>query len=125
MIPLFCEVKSSWELIILMIYVTVSCNFLPLQCWKQLLPASEFVGDGMEGFITLNVSPRDTRNLARFFYWLEASPDAAVVKEWSISNTSLQSVFLMLCVQSKEVRKKLVNKRFYCCSHKMQKSFRN
>lgn len=42
--------------------------------------------------------------LPRLFTWLETSRKAAsLVREWSISNTTLEQVFLLLCIQNTEV----------------------
>lgn len=72
---------------------------------KSSLPGSHFIGDSqMTGYISVNVSRRDVFNLPRFFAWLETSPDAVRnIREWGISNTTLEQVFLMLCKSSTDV----------------------
>jgi hypothetical protein len=59
-----------------------------------------------DAFITLTVTvPRDdVMGFPRLFSWLEKSPRAAaIVKEWGITNTTLEEVFLHLCAQNKEI----------------------
>lgn len=72
---------------------------------KKSLPGSQFVGDSeTTGYVSVTVSRRDVYNLPRFFAWLESSPDAiAMVREWGVSNTTLEQVFLMLCKSSTDV----------------------
>ncbi len=72
---------------------------------RSALPGSRFVGDGEDtGYLSVSVSRRDVVNLPRFFSWLESSPEAAAnVREWGISNTTLEQVFLMLSKTSSEI----------------------
>lgn len=59
-----------------------------------------------DALITLSVAvPRgDLRGFPRLFSWLENSKRAAqLVKEWGVSNTTLEEVFLQLCIQNREI----------------------
>lgn len=54
--------------------------------------------------LNVNVPRGDLRGFPRLFSWLEGSKKAALlVKEWGISNTTLEEVFLQLCMQNKEI----------------------
>jgi energy-coupling factor transporter ATP-binding protein EcfA2 len=71
---------------------------------KQALPESDCSLNENSGEIIVTVPRGDVRGLPRLFSWLESSVKAsAVVKEWSVSNTTLEQVFLMLCVQNTEI----------------------
>lgn len=72
---------------------------------KSALPGSSFIGDStLTGYMSVSVSRRDVFNLPRFFAWLESSPEAVSnIREWGISNTTLEQVFLMLCKSSTDV----------------------
>ena len=60
--------------------------------------------DEVTGCVTITIGQTDVLRLPKLFAWLERSKLAAkVVREWSISNTSLEQVFLRLCVQNEEV----------------------
>jgi ABC-type multidrug transport system ATPase subunit len=69
---------------------------------KLLLPHSWPVGDWASGLITLNVPTQDTAALAGFFAWVE-SPEGRSVREWSLANTSLEQVFMQVCVNNTEI----------------------
>ena len=70
----------------------------------QALPSSQLVINPNSGEILVTVPKGDLRGLPRLFQWLESSARAvSVVKEWGVSNTTLEQVFLMLCVQNKEI----------------------
>ena len=70
----------------------------------QALPSSQLVINTNSGEILVTVPKGDIRGLPRLFQWLESSARAvSVVKEWGVSNTTLEQVFLMLCVQNKEI----------------------
>lgn len=67
---------------------------------QDALPGSVCNSDDETGLVSVAVQKNDTRGLPRLFAWIEQSARAAqVLKEWSISNTTLEQVFLMLCVQ--------------------------
>jgi hypothetical protein len=65
---------------------------------RSALPGSRFVGDQrLTGYVSVSVSRRDVANLPRFFAWLEAAPGAvANIREWGISNTTLEQVCAVL-----------------------------
>ena len=70
----------------------------------QILPGSHCVADSLTGVLAVGVIREDLGGLSRLFQWLENSRRAkAAVREWGISNTTLEQVFLMLCVQNTEV----------------------
>ena len=70
----------------------------------QALPSSQLVVNSNSGDIMVTVPKGDLRGLPRLFTWLESSSRAlSIVKEWGVSNTTLEQVFLMLCVQNTEV----------------------
>lgn len=69
-----------------------------------VLPGSSCSADPATGVLAVGVVKEDVGGLARLFQWLEKSRRAkAAVREWGISNTTLEQVFLMLCVQNTEV----------------------
>lgn len=71
---------------------------------SQALPGSHCDINENSGGIIVTVPRGDIRGLPRLFAWLESSNKAStVVKEWGVSNTTLEQVFLMLCVQNTEV----------------------
>lgn len=68
-----------------------------------LLPGANCCIDEVTGSITVSLSQNDVIRLPKLFAWLERSKRAAAfVREWSISNTTLEQVFLLLCVQNTE-----------------------
>jgi hypothetical protein len=70
----------------------------------RVLPGAACTSDATTGSIAIGVSRRDIMHLPRLFAWLETSRKAAsLVREWSISNTTLEQVFLQLCIQNTEV----------------------
>ena len=70
----------------------------------KVLPGATCSADPTTGSIAIGVSRQDTIHLPRLFAWLERSRRAAaLIREWSISNTTLEQVFLLLCVQNTEV----------------------
>jgi hypothetical protein len=71
---------------------------------STVLPGSTCSADALTGVLAVGVVKEDLGGLARLFQWLEKSRRAkAAVREWGISNTTLEQVFLMLCVQNTEV----------------------
>ena len=74
------------------------------QLVTQALPSSQLVVNLTTGGISVTVPRGDLRGLPRLFTWLESSARAhAIVKEWGVTNTTLEQVFLMLCVQNTDV----------------------
>lgn len=70
----------------------------------SVLPGSQCQVDSSTGFVSIDVQRDDIRGLPRLFKWLEQSRNARrLVREWGISNTTLEQVFLMLCIQNTEV----------------------
>lgn len=70
----------------------------------QALPSSQLYIDSLSGEIQITVPKGDLRGLPRLFAWLESSRRAkSIIKEWGVSNTTLEQVFLMLCVQNTEI----------------------
>jgi hypothetical protein len=64
---------------------------------EQVLPDATCVVDETANGIFVTVPKNNLMGLPRLFAWLEKSPRAAaVVKEWGVSNTTLEQVFLML-----------------------------
>ena len=74
------------------------------QLVATVLPGSNCIADAVTGVVAVGVVKEDLGGLSRLFQWLERSRRAkAAVREWGISNTTLEQVFLMLCVQNTEV----------------------
>lgn len=70
----------------------------------SVLPGSNCLADPITGVVAVGVVKEDLGGLSRLFQWLEHSRRAKLaVREWGISNTTLEQVFLMLCVQNTEV----------------------
>jgi ABC-type glutathione transport system ATPase component len=71
---------------------------------RQVLPTVSLESEETSGIISCTVPKGDIRGLPRLFSWLESSSQALnIVKEWGISNTTLEQVFLMLCVQNNTI----------------------
>lgn len=73
---------------------------------KKMLPGSQCTNDAEvnPSLVTLSVARGDIRSLPRLFAWLEGSKHSTkFVKEWSVSNTTLEQVFLTLCTQNNAV----------------------
>jgi hypothetical protein len=71
---------------------------------RTVLPGSACSADPITGVVAVGVVKEDLGGLSRLFQWLEHSRRAkTAVREWGISNTTLEQVFLMLCVQNTEV----------------------
>ena len=69
---------------------------------SHYLPSSTLINASAigTGYLSVSVAKGDVQLLPRFFQWLERSSQAKkLLKEWSISNTTLEQVFLLLCVQ--------------------------
>jgi hypothetical protein len=74
------------------------------QVVSSVLPGAVVAVDEITGCVTITIGQTDVLRLPKLFAWLERSKLAAkVVREWSISNTTLEQVFLRLCVQNEEV----------------------
>lgn len=69
---------------------------------KNLLPRSWPVGEWTSGTMTINVPVSDVPLLSVFFAWIEG-PDCSLIREWSISDTSLEQVFMQVCVANTEI----------------------
>ena len=70
---------------------------------QQYLVGSDIVGKEA-GAVTVALKRSQLRNVPLLFRWIESSlskdpahPGAALLKEWSISNSTLEEVFLRLC----------------------------
>jgi ABC-type multidrug transport system ATPase subunit len=77
-----------------------------LELMAKLLPGSQVKHDALvnPGICTISVGRGDVRSLPRLFAWLEGSKvSVAMVKEWAVSNTTLEQVFLTLCMQNNQV----------------------
>ena len=71
---------------------------------SSVLPGAKVSVDDITGCVTITIGQTDVLRLPKLFAWLERSQLAAqVVREWTISNTTLEQVFLRLCVQNEEV----------------------
>ena len=71
---------------------------------SSVLPGAVVAIDDITGSVTITIGQSDVLRLPKLFAWLERSKFAArVVREWSISNTTLEQVFLRLCIQNEEV----------------------
>ena len=69
-----------------------------------VLPDATCVVDDTASSLSVTVPRNNLRGLPRLFTWLESSSRAAlIVKEWGISNTTLEQVFLMLCDMNTEI----------------------
>lgn len=69
---------------------------------SHYLPSSTLINTSAigTGYLSVSIAKGDVQLLPRFFQWLERSSQAKkLLKEWSISNTTLEQVFLLLCVQ--------------------------
>lgn len=63
---------------------------------KHVLPTVSMESEETSGIISCTVPKGDIRGLPRLFSWLESSSQASkIVKEWGVSNTTLEQVFLM------------------------------
>jgi hypothetical protein len=70
----------------------------------SVLPDATCVVDETASSLSVTVPRNNLRGLPRLFTWLESSSRAAlIVKEWGISNTTLEQVFLMLCDMNTEI----------------------
>lgn len=77
---------------------------------EQVLPDATCVVDDTANGIFVTVPKSNLMGLPRLFAWLEKSPRAAaVVKEWGVSNTTLEQVFLMLSAINTETNVGNVN----------------
>lgn len=84
--------------------VNVECIPEVSELVRKVLPGSALSADAVTGVLAVGVVKEDLGGLARLFQWLEVSRRAKLaVREWGISNTTLEQVFLMLCVQNTEV----------------------
>lgn len=80
------------------------------QVVTSVLPGAVVAVDEVTGCVTITIGQTDVLRLPKLFAWLERSKLAArVVREWSISNTTLEQVFLRLCVQNEEVNEGFSN----------------
>lgn len=68
---------------------------------KQMLPGVDIISNSA-GYITIGIPKGVAAFIPRFFKYLETE-GSHMVKEWGISNTTLEEVFLRLAVQNKEV----------------------
>ena len=69
-----------------------------------VLPDASCAVDETSSSLTVTVPQNNLRGLPRLFTWLESSSRAAVIiKEWGISNTTLEQVFLKLCDLNTEI----------------------
>ena len=69
-----------------------------------VLPDSTCAVDETASSLAVTVPSNNLRGLPRLFTWLESSARAAfIVKEWGISNTTLEQVFLRLCDLNTEI----------------------
>lgn len=79
---------------------------------SHVLPVSQCQVDELSKSIAVTVPRDDVRGLPRLFSWLEKSDRAAqIVVEWGVSNTTLEQVFLLLCVQNTEINTSVVDAR--------------
>lgn len=70
----------------------------------SILPDATCLYDENSFIMTVTVPKVNVIGLPRLFTWLESSRRAQViVKEWGVSNTTLEQVFLMLCIQNTEI----------------------
>lgn len=83
------------------IYILIYLNG---QLVSAVLPDATLVVDYTASSLCVTVPRNNLRGLPRLFTWLESSSRAAlIVKEWGISNTTLEQVFLMLCHMNTEI----------------------
>ena len=69
-----------------------------------VLPDATCVMDETASALSVTVPRNNLRGLPRLFTWLESSSRAAlIIKEWGVSNTTLEQVFLMLCDMNTEI----------------------
>ena len=69
---------------------------------KQKLPGAEVLAS-QAGNLTVSLPPASVPALPGFLRLLEVQPTAALVKEWGLSDTTLEEVFLRLVAGSTEV----------------------
>jgi ABC-type multidrug transport system ATPase subunit len=70
----------------------------------SILPDAHCLYDENSLVMTVTVPKINLIGLPRLFSWLESSRRAQeMVKEWGVSNTTLEQVFLLLCVQNTEI----------------------
>ena len=72
---------------------------------QRLLPGAEVL-KGAAAFLTVSVPKRMVSFIPSFFKALE-DDSSDLVKEWGISNTTLEEVFLRLAAQNKQVNSSL------------------
>jgi hypothetical protein len=79
---------------------------------KELLPSSEIVGNA-GGNLTVALPRKSVRLIPEFFRWIDQAKrqahDGILVKEWSISNSTLEEVFLRLCSAEKGINEVAVD----------------
>ena len=70
----------------------------------NLLPDATCIVDENSMMMNVTVPKINAIGLPRLFTWLESSRRAStMIKEWGVSNTTLEQVFLMLCIQNTEI----------------------
>ena len=69
---------------------------------EKQLPGSEILASSA-GNLAISLGQRLSKNVPAFFRDLEHGELKAIVEEWSLSNTTLEEVFLRLCVQNTEL----------------------
>lgn len=70
----------------------------------SILPDATCLYDENSLIMTVTVPKINVIGLPRLFTWLESSRRAQIiVKEWGVSNTTLEQVFLLLCIQNTEI----------------------
>ena len=72
---------------------------------QSILPGSRVSADRKTGLLSAAVVRDDVRGLARLFAWVEQSSRAKkMIKEWGISNTTLEEVFILICAQNADAQ---------------------
>eukprot|EP00164_Ancoracysta_twista_P003141 GFYU01004190.1.p1 GENE.GFYU01004190.1~~GFYU01004190.1.p1 ORF type:complete len:1422 (-),score=447.32 GFYU01004190.1:80-4345(-) len=69
---------------------------------ERQLPQAEILGDFEAGNMTVSLKRKDVKRLPNFFRAIEGD-DSGHIKEWSISDSTLEEVFLRLVAQNKNV----------------------
>lgn len=73
------------------------------QMVRSIIPNCETIAKAA-GSLTIGVPAKCKRDIAKLFHWLEDEDRAGpTVKEWGISDSTLEEVFLRLAAQDKEV----------------------
>lgn len=68
----------------------------------ELIPNANII-DSVAGNITLGIPLKSKRFVGKFFHWIETSTNKHLVKEWTISDSTLEEVFLRLAKQNQGI----------------------